>query len=419
MVDISMNNVFHFIIFFLVGFFSRGSGITAFAFMTCFYGLEFFLTKNKFLSRGFLLTVYLFLGMTLHLSLTNLYELTRTTYAPMHLLYSSGVTARCVAMGILIFSIYVLFRYFQRYNKTILPLKAFTLGLTLFLIFAFATGRTTFVGVRLALITHTGPPPIILHPNPTAFLMMLLFYLALIALLHFRSLCLKLLYSCIAIFAFLLMIATMSRSAFLGVLLGIFSSLLFNKKLLIITLCVLCLFLIYSSTFFSEINFATFFLPKRFSIEHMQKKRISDRDKIWEDYLTYATLGNYLVGTGYFASPVTIVYQKPLGALEPLDFMKQNASRFKIPGTHNMFLHVLLMFGIFAFCFFVFMLVYVLKKIYFFVSQGTIHWLYFSMIVSFLFSRMAEHEFLSVPFCISIALFFSKIFVTKNNIEVQ
>jgi O-antigen ligase len=154
---------------------------------------------------------------------------------------------------------------------------------------------------------------------------------------------------------------TFSRGAIIALLLGVVYLIYFDKKLLYGS--ILILFLAVMWVQIREKDFLNF-LPGRFAVNRVIQDKTNGRAEIWIDYFNYAKLKDYLIGVGYNASPQSILYQKPLLIISPLDsrmgLLGTEASRLKIFSIHSFIFYILFVFGIFGFfiCFYLSYLIY-------------------------------------------------------------
>jgi hypothetical protein len=175
-----------------------------------------------------------------------------------------------------------------------------------------------------------------LHLNMLAYAMMFSLYLNLLAFFYVNKSIKKILCLIFSSIYLLIIIMTLSRNTLASLLLGLCSLYFFNKKICLVILCGFCIGFLYHHAI-DEKFFSSLLIHERFSIQRMINDKASGRTYLWEDYLKFANLRDFLTGRGYGGSTEEILYQKPLSYWDGPYAVPERLSIYK---PHNIYVYV-------------------------------------------------------------------------------
>ncbi|MDR1481570.1 MAG: hypothetical protein LBI74_02990, partial [Synergistaceae bacterium] len=207
------------------------------------------------IDRRLLLLAVISLFFLTHLSLTNLFEISRLGYMPFHRIYrTTGITD---ILGIILRGsfIYVLFRCFREGNPDGRFFQDFAGGMNAFLVvlICFLPSFSNGIVGRLA-FSFRGD--MVRHPNIMAYMMMLCFYLNFLSCYYVRRF-LKAYHILFCIISSIFIFLTLSRAVLVALLTGLVIWICRDKKRLLATSIVIVILIIFYSAF--DVNF----LPER------------------------------------------------------------------------------------------------------------------------------------------------------------
>ena len=382
----------------------------------------FALISNKkiVLCKFYFAIVSTILLLVIHFLINGLYELAGFSYNQWHSIYSLSITFRALIRIIITpLPLYVFLVCFIKYSQDAFLIRMFAWGglvsLMGFIFYVWSVyGLAGAMRERLDL-SFLGA--VALARSMVGYL-----YCFIIASCHSRRFSIKVVFFCGIVTAFFILLLTLSRASTFSFLIGVIGAYILSRKLKYVYVILLLSIVCYFSLNF---NYSSF-IPERFTLSSMMEKRFSYRLDVWNDYLSHATLKDYLLGTGYNVRVVqSILYQKPLtermGLTQDKLYVFYNRNPEELTASqqvyhpHNTYLFILLSIGVTGLLFYLFLLLFLWKGTLHGIKQGGIHWIYLSILITFILRTVFEID-LKTKSLLLIALVLSQ---TINYIYIE
>ncbi|MDR2527460.1 MAG: O-antigen ligase family protein [Synergistaceae bacterium] len=365
------------------------------------------INRKKILFKGsHYIAIAISLFLIIHSMCHNLDELLNFTYIPFSPAYSLYRNLVFISRSVMIpIALLIFTNDFLTYHKDVFLVKAFIGGGMCIIILLMFCYLSNFAITRyLGRISILG-----VGPGVLALSMVTYIYCLLIVIINTHRVFTKLILSCGIAIASFLMFFTFSRAAILAFLIGIilapFSG---NQRK---GLYIIILIGAGSLLFHIYMNHRMSSILGRLTLTEMLSEEGTGRGRLnqWRDYLNHATWKDYTLGRGFnYEATQSILYQKSLTTLD-MNSTSSARTAFRIFYPHNQYLFILLGLGIGGLVLYLLFLFMLLMYTFYGIRAGTIHWIYLSILISWIVRTLFEVDITKLHFTLSASLVWSQV----------